>query len=197
MALVCPYCPNKLYYAGSGWKTHMEKFHIDAPWYHQQVKQPKEQEAACLLKQLEKDPQSLGRAARRQDTVLLDSMPPKVDETALILKQEPPSIPEEDMGGEYDDDALLDEEDQEDQEDPGTTDQPDIAFPPESNVERPEPPAPTHGFAYAERAPAADTFSGGSGHIIRYCSRGPDAPPDDEDDEEDATPPAKKSRTST
>ena len=58
------------------------------------------------MKQLEKDPQSLGRAARRQDTVLLDSMPPKVDETALILKQEPPSIPDEDLGGEYDDDWM-------------------------------------------------------------------------------------------
>ena len=197
MALVCPYCPNKLYYASSGWKTHMEKFHVGAPWYCQQVKPPEEQEAASLMKQLEKDPQSLGRVARCQDTVLLDSMPPKVNETALILKQEPPSIPDEDLIGEYDDDALLDEEDQEDQGDPEITEPPDIAFPPESTAERPEPPAPTHGFAYAERAPAADAFAGGSGHIIRYRSRGPNAPPVDEDDEEETAPPAKRPRPST
>ena len=88
VVLVCPYCPEQLYYTGDGWLAHMEKQHPKAVWYREQVQVPEAIEAATLLQQVSTDPASLGKSACRMDTVLLDSMPPKEDETKVLIKAE-------------------------------------------------------------------------------------------------------------
>ena len=53
MCLACPYCSDRFYYAASGWKTHMEKFHQNLPWYKSNFQPSEEVQAAAMLQQAE------------------------------------------------------------------------------------------------------------------------------------------------
>ena len=37
VCLACPYCPEQLYYNGSGWRKHMRAEHPSVPWYSTQL----------------------------------------------------------------------------------------------------------------------------------------------------------------
>ena len=40
VCLACPYCPEQLYYNGSGWRKHMRTEHPSVPWYSAQLQTP-------------------------------------------------------------------------------------------------------------------------------------------------------------
>ena len=40
VCLACPYCPEQLYYNGSGWRKHMRAEHPSVPWYTAQLQTP-------------------------------------------------------------------------------------------------------------------------------------------------------------
>ena len=40
VCLACPYCPEQLYYNGSGWRKHMRTEHPSVPWYSSQLQTP-------------------------------------------------------------------------------------------------------------------------------------------------------------
>ena len=40
VCLTCPYCPEQLYYNGSGWRKHMCTEHPSVPWYSSQLQTP-------------------------------------------------------------------------------------------------------------------------------------------------------------
>ena len=40
VCLACPYCPEQLYYNGSGWHKHMRAEHPSVPWYTAQLQTP-------------------------------------------------------------------------------------------------------------------------------------------------------------
>ena len=40
VCLTCPYCPEQLYYNGSGWCKHMRTEHPSVPWYSSQLQTP-------------------------------------------------------------------------------------------------------------------------------------------------------------
>ena len=155
MCLACLYCSDKLYYAGSGWRSHMEKVHPNVPWFKSQVKLPKGEQAAQLMAQLEEDPLALSQTAQRHDAAIQDSLP--AQEEVHVVKQE---IPDEELGGEY-------EEGEE-----GEGDVSDISLPDElKDTARPEPHPPGPGFAYAFPSSKAESLNPQGPSAIRYRSR--------------------------
>ena len=171
LALLCPYCEHKVFYTSSGWKDHMVKFHPSAPWYKKQVDRPEEVEAAALLIQAIEDPQSLGRAARRQDTVILDTMEPRTGEitSLMAVKEEEPPVPESTST-----------------EEPVEVQESDIEFPTSSMSEGHDPPQPPGGHAYAFRSEVAERIFGPS-VSMRYRTSG--SGPADEPVEEEGPEP--------
>ena len=135
ISLLCPYCPAKLIYTSGGWSTYIRNCHSKVPWYKSQVRdvQDEQQEAEDLLEKIEADPTSLSSQARHQDTILLEAF--EEDKRIVV----PRDVKEEDL----------------------ETIQEDIDFPEETEVVRPKPPSPTHGFIYAGSVNP-------DGHQIRY-----------------------------
>ena len=157
MCLACPYCLDKFYYAGSGWRSHMEKVHPNVPWFKSQVKLPEGEQAAQLMAQLEKDPLALSQTAQCHDAAIQDTLP--AQEEVHVVKQE---IPDEELGGEY----------EEGEEDAGEEDDSDISLPEElKEAERPEPPPPGPGYAYAFPSSKAESLNPQGPAAIRYRSR--------------------------
>ena len=177
ISLVCPYCKHKLYYTGDGWRNHMKDHHPEAPWYRAQVQDTdEEEEAARLVEQVEEDPLALSQQARRQETTLLESFEPDTRDEDTLEAEVAAAKAEFAQVGQADPPLL--------KEEPS-----DIEFPLEEEDVRHVPPAPTHTYSYAFKAPKAAALFPHGPAAIRYRRAL------DEDDQEEQPPPKKPKGT--
>ena len=197
ICLECLYCPHKLFYSSVGWKDHMRAKHQGVPWYRSDVQVPEEREAAHLLTQLQADPSSLSKSAKRHESAVSALMPtipeqPPIKTEALDAEEEGEYVETVD-DDEWEDDPLEEGGDYipssqqvtEDKDKDKDKDPDDIAFPPEDTTERPEPPPPAYGHVYAGLAPRAAALFPAHEHQIRHRVYHPDP-------ESESAPPPKK-----
>ena len=86
LALVCPYCNDKLFWNSKGWKRHMRTIHPKAVWYGTELRDEAE-EAAQVLAQVEADPSFLSSQAKKQEEAFKQE-----SEEQLKVKLDIPSI---------------------------------------------------------------------------------------------------------
>ena len=108
IALVCGYCPRRLFWNSKGWKSHMRTHHPSVPWYGPTAVD-EAKEAEQMFAQVTDDPLSIGKQSRKQERRYRkgtkDSSTPKfeisvkVEPSATAVKQEASSSSSEGSEG--------------------------------------------------------------------------------------------------